>query len=363
LDLIMSSDVRTATPLEHSPSALDTDESRALQVGPLSVLTREARCELASVGFLMLKPDAVAAHKIEAIFGYLASREIYPLDLFAIQPSLALLEELYKDSLALGAADALHVSWDLTRRLALAGPWLGALIGEPGRRPEFHVRLRALKGAAPPGHVYGPGTLRGDLEASNRSLNLVHTSDEPNSTIREYLIFRTMDDLRRALQRMLTLTGSELVGAFGPFGPLSSFSDKLDLDFLRIAVRLRQRVLQGASQRVGIRALRALEVRNTELEELVGSRDPACVRWHRYNEWARRHRRPPADVAVAESPDLGLFSDLYGGSGALGVQVEDPLSLIRDMGAEPTFWEELVVQSTLRHRRDLAGFFDGHCED
>jgi len=152
-------------------------------------LSGDARADLSQVAFMMLKADAIAGGRTREVLDWLEANGLVLLDAWLCQtPRASLYQRLYHYNLTPENDDNVLDSWGVNCRLYLMGPSLGLLVSPRHPQQGFHAWLRDLKGASAP-HLAGRGTLRGDLRAVNRTLNLVHAADDALASAREYDIF------------------------------------------------------------------------------------------------------------------------------------------------------------------------------
>lgn len=112
-------------------------------------------------------------------------------------------EELYKFNLTRHNAANMLCAWWLARRVYTMGPSVDLLLSHQNsdcRGQPFYKLLGNIKGVSNP-YACDPVSLRGSLRACNRSLNLVHVSDSPMASVREFSIFRNGDELIRGIRR------------------------------------------------------------------------------------------------------------------------------------------------------------------
>lgn len=153
--------------------------------------------------FFMIKPDAIFSGSAERIIKWL---EISGFDVIWSKPvsdkSGASFEDLYKFNLTVSNDQNQFVSWWINSSIYRSGPAL-ALLLTPRRKDKSggtHIDVASKKGFCVP-WLAKPGTLRWDFEGCNRVMNLVHASDDPISSIREFLIFFTPAELSTAVNR------------------------------------------------------------------------------------------------------------------------------------------------------------------
>ncbi|MGW1067469.1 nucleoside-diphosphate kinase [Streptomyces aureus] len=148
--------------------------------------------ELADCVYVMLKPDALAAHVQDAFFGALSSAGLQVVQSWpCLRSGPREYEELYKFNLTLQNEQNMLSHWWLTSRQFTIGHSIALLVRVPekvrGERTAYEY-FGELKGPSNP-YLARPGQLRYDLRATNLALNMVHCADDPLCTAREALIF------------------------------------------------------------------------------------------------------------------------------------------------------------------------------
>jgi nucleoside diphosphate kinase len=176
-------------------------------VGTLAAaLPSEALRELKCTAFAIVKPDAVTAGKTADVIAHLRANQLEPIEAEPLwNPQVRQFEELYKFNLTVYNEQNQIGSWWLNSQVYVMGPSLLLMLRSLASPHETHRLLTALKGPSTP-YLGKPGQLRYDLRACNRSLNMLHCADDPVSSAREYLIFRTPDQLVRCLQTSAQLS-------------------------------------------------------------------------------------------------------------------------------------------------------------
>lgn len=190
-----------------------------------STLTHSELAALQRSCFAIVKPDAVLSGRAQAVIdSFIAAgfnlRHTSLLD----QPHEWQFEELYKFNLTLYNSQNQIGAWWINRRIYTHGPSIKLLFRLPGDTSPAGLASR-LKGPSSP-YLGSCGQIRRDLGATNRALNLVHTSDGPISSAREFLIFNSLDDLRLALSEIppLPATSAPIPAVDGGSHDFSFFS-------------------------------------------------------------------------------------------------------------------------------------------
>jgi nucleoside diphosphate kinase len=148
--------------------------------------------ELADCVYVMLKPDALAAHVQDAFLDALSSAGLQIVQSWpCLRSGPREYEELYKFNLTLQNEQNMLSHWWLTSRQFALGHSVALLVRVPeevrGEQTAYEYFGR-LKGPSNP-YLARPGQLRYDLRATNLALNMVHCADDPLCTAREALIF------------------------------------------------------------------------------------------------------------------------------------------------------------------------------
>ena len=158
---------------------------------------------LSSVIFVMIKPDAVASGKADEVLTRLIRNDFILLDMqINFQPHEQQFEELYKFNLTLKNSQNQIASWWLNRRTYTAGPSITLLMRHRTLAGlALYETFKELKGPSSP--LMGrPGQIRYDLNACNKAMNLIHAADDPFSSLREFLCFRSIPRLIEILSSL-----------------------------------------------------------------------------------------------------------------------------------------------------------------
>jgi nucleoside diphosphate kinase len=243
--------------------------------------------QLADSCFVLLKPDILASGKQEMLWERLLAAGVQPLVAWAcLHSGVREFEELYKFNLTLNNDQCMLSSWWLHNRPYQMGPVICLLVRVakdlrgPVAASDF---IAERKGPSNP-FLATNGHWRYDMVSTNMALNLVHTSDDPISSAREFRIFGTAELLRRALDRSRALAlgaaAEDVVAAvraeFRMAVDLSGYP-RHDLDlvsnFVRLKLRLAQVIDSGAWVSPDL---------TEEYRALLRPGGTAGERWHRY---------------------------------------------------------------------------------
>lgn len=164
--------------------------------------------------FVLLKPDLLASGKQDVFWDRLLATGGRPLVAWACMGSGAReFEELYKFNLTLNNDQCMISSWWLHSLPYTMGPVIGLLLQVPRQiRGEQAACDFVAKHKGPSNPFLATaGQWRYDMVSTNMALNLVHTSDDPISSVREFRVFGSTELLRRALERAETLARGGVV--------------------------------------------------------------------------------------------------------------------------------------------------------
>jgi nucleoside diphosphate kinase len=137
--------------------------------------------------FSLIAPDALARHVGGEVLRRMTAAGFTPV---AWKP-------FYRRPVALDSFNERNISqvwksylYRLVDRLFTAGPSIALLLHDDAPDPgvSSHDRMRALKGASQP-ELVKPGTIRGDLDSTNIMLALMHSSDTPEESREESVVF------------------------------------------------------------------------------------------------------------------------------------------------------------------------------
>jgi hypothetical protein len=175
-----------------------------------------ARCheELTNCVFMLLKSDALVQGKHEVLLREMAAKGWQVVHARAtLTAGPRHFEELYQYNLTVRNESNVLVAWWLNSKIYKMAPSIALLVRIPpdGSGRTAHQRVKDLKGPSDP-FLGESGQLRWAAGAVNLALNLLHTSDDPISSVREFLIFGGAQDLIAALERASRLARSEADG-------------------------------------------------------------------------------------------------------------------------------------------------------
>ncbi|MFD3686492.1 nucleoside-diphosphate kinase [Nocardiopsis sp. NPDC058631] len=235
--------------------------------------------------FLMLKPDAIESGRHEEV---LAAMEAAGWQLLHAHAALSCgprhFEDLYKYNLTVRNEQNQIGVWWLNGRLYGMGPSLALMYRiPPVGGLTAHQQVKRLKGASDP-FSGSPGELRWEARGSNTALNLLHAADDPISTAREFLIFGTPEQLRRALRRADAIASGKPGG--GPL-PGADVREQLfltqpgrrSLDLASVMIRVKSRIRAGEPGA----AVRSATAGTYARYRQIAEQDAGIVsRWHRF---------------------------------------------------------------------------------
>jgi len=290
--------------IRHTP-ALSTTWRRLQEEVPDSLHPEVAEC-----CFVLLKPDVLASRKEEMIWERLLAAGMRPLVAWVcLHSSVREFEELYKFNLTLNNDQCMLSSWWLHNLPYQMGPVICLLIRVPKKvRGETTACdfIAQLKGPSNP-FLATSGHWRHDIVSTNMALNLIHTSDDPISSVREFRIFGTPELLRRALERSRKSTTDpaseegivEAVQAeFRAAADLAGYPHH-DLDLVSTLIRIKLRLAQTIDSGDWISDDLATEYRN-----LLRAGGAARARWHSYRSLCdveqQRYRKRSSPVILSE---------------------------------------------------------------
>lgn len=202
------------------------------------------------IALVLLKPDAVCADKHFPILERLMENGYNILYGDFIQdPKERMFEELYQYNLTLRNEQNQIASWWINRRLYTTGPSILLLVSHNRMRDvDLYADLIRMKGPSDPFKTI-PGQIRCDFGGCNMAMNLIHCSDDPVSSLREFLIFRPMQVLDATLRQIYPLLDSstglqarneEVIKYLKQINP-AIVPSRADIDFISVLWRLRQR--------------------------------------------------------------------------------------------------------------------------
>lgn len=188
--------------------------------------------------FALLKPDCLASGKAKATIEWLEKAGYTILHIEPIwRPSEREFEEIYKYNLTIKNEQNQIGSWWINRKTYTVGPSLMLILGRSDGRNVYKT-LSDHKGDSDPNQTQ-KGELRHDLDAYNITLNLFHCSDDPLSSLREFLIFRTTSDFL-SLTKAFDMQGIQTVSIWRNEWPVIelALNEPIDFDPARTLRRL-----------------------------------------------------------------------------------------------------------------------------
>jgi nucleoside diphosphate kinase len=314
---------------------------------------------LSSLIFVLIKPDAVASGKATEVLARLVRSDFIPLDMQVnFLPHEQQFEELYKFNLTLKNSQNQISSWWLNRKTYTAGPSITLLM--------HHRRLaglalyevfKELKGPSSP--LRGrPGQIRYDLGACNKAMNLIHAADDPFSSLREFLCFRSIPRLIEVLSSLQPSSDGQqqhrlcmvMEGDLSRMLPLP----QAECDFPTSLFRLRAQVLAAVANLEGrlppLQRLRAAQWRDLphtkdRLLQLatIFRRDAGLM------SSILRSVEGPASRRLVEA--LQIFSDIDGWSEQ---SLNGAVNAILAAGLELPRWERLTLEASAHYIDDFT---------
>lgn len=142
---------------------------------------------LQSTALLVIKPEALAARRLRKILNYIEANNFQLISYCLVQFSRYVVRELWRYQWNAATIEKMDLA-DRTLCSFPTGILLGLREAKWPRRVPAAVRLQSLKGAAAP-EKRDPGSIRAVLQAPNRMISFVHTSDEPADVLRELGVF------------------------------------------------------------------------------------------------------------------------------------------------------------------------------
>jgi nucleoside diphosphate kinase len=360
-------DALAALALDESSYYVDQGHHWPLAADLLREIPSHELAGLASLTFVLLKPDAVLSGKVRSALDLLAGAGLAVVDAaVCLTTHPRQFEELYKLNLTVYNQQNMVAAWWLNRQVYDLAPVVTLLLAVPGAGPgEAHRRMAALKGPSSP-YRCRPDHLRCRLAASNRSINLLHTSDGPLSTAREVLLFHPWARLREALRRVT------LIDPEGGAAGLSIAPDRLEAelatlpgcvletDFLRILQTVKARLSKLLVEQDALTATAALEAVQREAAMVAAGAagdEPLLERTRRYRGLSGREvaclrealRDPAAPLArallaLADFDRLDLTTARTAGAALQGA------------GAYLSPWERLILETSMYYLDDFLAF-------
>ncbi|MBB4041643.1 nucleoside diphosphate kinase [Microvirga flocculans] len=316
---------------------------------------------LGSLAMLLLKPDAIRSGKADGILAAIFDKGYHAVAaLPVLNPRERYFEDLYKFNLTLRNSQNQIASWWVNRQLYTMGPSLIMVVTRPGPLPaSLHAELASLKGPSNP-YQARPGDLRYDFAGCNRSVNLIHTSDDPVSMARELLIFTDPERLRA-----LVRTGAE-ARRFGRTSGLHR--EALEQARLALASMEGTRIDTDLPRCIAHLATRALLTALPEFVDLAGKlgaiMTPSDAAWHDrsgLDAWTLLMAAGIRLQGQLRHQDRGHASTLLGSAIAgllLFPELDDDAALahLKTLEAEGIYvsaWERLVILSSAHYGADI----------
>lgn len=263
-----------------------------------------------------------------------------------LQSGLREFEELYKFNLTVNNDQCMLSSWWLHNRPYQMGPVICLLVrvAESIRGEETACDFIAgHKGPSNP-FLATKGQWRHDMVSTNMALNLVHTSDDPISAVREFRVFGSAEHLIRAVTRGETLSrhasNEQILEAvqseFRSAADLAGYPLH-DLDLVSNFVRLKLRLLQTVD---GGKWMSGQLVAG--FGELLRAGGSANERWAKYQLLCDRECAEYRDRPVSEV--LDRLASTFGYRPDLGELID---AETRRHRLPYTEWERIVIETTL----------------
>lgn len=210
--------------------------------------------------FMLARPEAVRQGQVPDIVAWLGERGFGVTALEVVRPHHRRLEELYRYTQVRLMDSGSRPMWWYMPRYYRLGPAVALLLDCPGDDTAAG-RLSELKGPSNPG-LSEPGLLRYEFGSQNMVMCVVHTSDLPETAVREACLFfgsdvtesvlRDADDgTRRDLEQAEVV--ERLVAGGAPARPV-----RLP-NFHQVLAGLQARIVRQSAGPAGDQAARSLE--------------------------------------------------------------------------------------------------------
>lgn len=148
--------------------------------------------------FMLVRPEAVRQGQVPDIVAWMGERGFGVTALAVVRPHHRRLEELYRyTQVRLMDSGSRPLWWYMPRYYRL-GPAVALLLDRPGDVSAAE-RLSELKGPSNPG-LSAPGLLRYEFGSQNMVMCVVHTSDLPETAVREACLFLGSDAVESSLR-------------------------------------------------------------------------------------------------------------------------------------------------------------------
>lgn len=308
------------------------------------------RAALDKIGLILLKPDAIVSGKGPSIVSFIRRQDISVVDAIPIcSPKEFQFEELYKFNLTLRNSHNQIGSWWLNRKVYTMGPSLLLLVRDDGGTgTTIFGKIQSFKGSSDP-HKAKPGQIRHEFKGTNMALNLVHTSDNLFSLVREYLIFSSLERLKLVTDRLVDAHPSDEIPEvehainlfFDVFG-----SEKVQTNVFRVCVRLINEVMLRNNQRSPVDFREMMALSKGKFRDSEMSRFECNVSLLRDFGAAMRSLLPSeSDMEstrelVDDLSSLDRWSDLRADKMFLNLAAH---------GLSLSTWDKLVIQSTAHY--------------
>lgn len=327
-------------------------------------LTTAETEHLQYLSFVLLKPDAVMSGKAKQVIDFLEHSGLNVVDVSALlQPHPSQFEQLYKFNLTRYNQQNMLGAWWLNRRLYEMGPSLLLVVRSRGGRCTAHTIVSTLKGPSSPyqGRV---NELRYELGASNRSINLMHSSDGPISTVREFLIFHSWDRLRHVIRTSMTAAVNNCVGQDATVKRdlerilMSVSTVCIETDFLRVLFALKQRVRTLLINNKVIEADADVEQIYQKLWCAVAKQASLLARTIQYSEFssplaALLRKRYQSQGSVDKTGLLQVYCDLHD---IEQINIDVAQLACCTIGANGVYiddWEQLILETSAYYLTDF----------
>ncbi|WP_315792639.1 MULTISPECIES: nucleoside-diphosphate kinase [unclassified Bradyrhizobium] len=314
--------------------------------------------------FTIILPDAIKGGKLLEISRRCIDEGYIPILTKVIMKSPERkFEELYKFNIANNIGEYCAEidrggMWWLNRRAYSTCPVVAMVLRKVSRiLVTPHTDFRKLKGVASP-YAAQPGQLRHDFEAVNRSLSLMHSSDEPLSTVRELRIFAgdaAFGDLVVRARQAQTQSGLQSLCRECMFelqrseAALRIFREQTD--FLKILNGIKLRVLADS----GGHKLRGSSLLQREME-IVNTEEALAQRTRNFIKLARKSTASLSGLAGTDA--LSRCFALLSEPEAFSADVaRDITHLLQAIEIPFTEWEEIVLLTSMHHWKETGMLF------
>ncbi|HRC84141.1 MAG TPA: nucleoside-diphosphate kinase [Thermoanaerobaculia bacterium] len=313
---------------------------------------------LAHLTFALLKPDTVLSARVRPALALLAQAGLEVVDLgVCLSTHPRQFEELYKTNLTVYNQQNMVGAWWLNHQIYELAPVVTLLLALPGEGAgDAQRRLAAVKGPSSP-YLCQPDQLRARLEASNRSINLLHTADGPVSSAREYLLFQPLSRLREALARLDGGSGCRPFPASRLEAELATLPGAfVETDFLRVLTTLKARLHKALLEQGAL----AEEPQASSLREqaaVAAGGEPLLERTRAYRELSHRELASLGQLArTASCPLLEAALSLADFDHLDLAVARSTVAAFRGAGLYLSAWEQLLLETSCYYLDDfLAG--------